>query len=58
MDETLSDDLIGPHCVIKEEIATGSIVTLKTQLQITRGPQCRDICNQLLTAAIEKSCLL
>jgi serine O-acetyltransferase len=43
---------IGPHCVIKEDVAAGSIVTLKTQLQITRGPQCRDVLNQLVTAAI------
>jgi len=49
----IGDDVfIGPHCVIKEDIAAGSIVTLKTQLQITRGPQCRDGCNQLITAAI------
>lgn len=49
----IGDDVfIGPHCVVKEDVAAGSIVTLKTQLQITRGPQCSDVCNHLLTEAI------
>ena len=49
----IGDDVfIGPHCVIKEDVAAGSIVTLKTQLQITRGPLFRDVSNQLITAAI------
>ncbi|WP_211107271.1 serine O-acetyltransferase [Azospirillum thermophilum] len=34
---TIGDDVfIGPHCVIKEDIPSGSTVMLKTALQITR----------------------
>lgn len=34
---TIGDDVfIGPHCVIKEDVPSGSIVTVKTEIQVTR----------------------
>jgi serine O-acetyltransferase len=52
-DIEIGDDVfIGPHCVIKQDIAAGSVVTLKTELQITRGPQCRPASSQLITATV------
>lgn len=45
----IGDDVfIGPHCTIKQDIEVGSVVTLKTELQVTRVPQtCRET-NQFL----------
>jgi serine O-acetyltransferase len=52
-DVEIGDDVfIGPHCVIKQDIAAGSVVTLKTELQITRGPHCRPVSSQLITATV------
>ncbi|WP_438395146.1 serine O-acetyltransferase [Caballeronia sp. DA-9] len=44
------DVFIGPHCVIKEDIPPGSVVTLKSELQITRRRQYRPASNTLITA--------
>ncbi|MDN7856408.1 serine O-acetyltransferase [Burkholderia cepacia] len=35
---TVGDDvLIGPHCVIKDDVSAGSVVTVRSVLQVTRG---------------------
>lgn len=35
---TVGDDvLIGPHCVIKDDVPAGSVVTVRSTLQVTRG---------------------
>ena len=35
----IGDDVfIGPHCVIKEGVPSGSIVTVRSELQVIRQP--------------------
>ncbi|HHA3198045.1 TPA: serine acetyltransferase, partial [Pseudomonas aeruginosa] len=40
----------GPHCVIKDDIPVGSVVTLRSELQVIRGPH---IVQQLQPAATQ-----
>ena len=50
-DVHIGDDVfIGPHCVIKEDIPPLSVVTLKSEVQITRRRQNRPASNTLITA--------
>ncbi|OZI65287.1 serine O-acetyltransferase [Bordetella genomosp. 1] len=59
-DIAIGDDVfVGPHCVIKEDIPAGSIVTLRSELQIVRGRhvdhQLQPVATQFNTRPMEAS---
>jgi serine O-acetyltransferase len=51
-DVTIGDDVfIGPHCMIAQNVASGSRVTLKSELQTTRAAEKRHV--SVLAASVE-----